>query len=406
MRNASILLAITMLTDAVTVPYMGLLARRLGVAGFGTYSVAVSFVTIAVMVIDAGTGKLLTRELSAHETEAPSIVTASLLPKPALTLITLLIALLIAHALGHSGAPANHVALAILIAAMMALATAARAVFHAFQRMEFDAVGEVTERVVTIGLSIAAVLAGYGVVGVLVAMFFGNLADALASWFLVRRHFVRRLARANGVQIKRYLRMGFPLLVTALFSTLYLRANVVILGSTSGNSAAGIFNAAFQLLTLALYIPTVLGVAIFPYFSRLAHADARTLARATRYGALAMACAGLVAALALILAAGWLVPLIYSSRFVPSVTVLHILALGLPFTFTSALLQQVLIATNRQGIVGRATVYAAVINLALNVLLDRSLGTTGAAYVAAGTELILALQYLYAAMAIKGEEYA
>jgi O-antigen/teichoic acid export membrane protein len=397
-RNAGILLATTLVLNAVTIPYVAFLARKLGVVGFGSYSVAFTFVNIAVMVIDMGTGKLLTRELSGQEHKGPSIVGASLAPKPILTVVSLCAAVGISYALGYSSKQTVNVGLAILIATMMAVAVAARAVFHSYQRMEFDSVGMSSERLVTITCSVGAVLAGYGVTGVLCAALCGNLADASVSWFLVHRRFVRHVARPSWELIRAYLVLGFPLFVTALASTLYLRANVLILDGTSGTAAAGLFNAAFQMLVLALYVPQVLAVAIFPHFARLARGNTKAMLRASRNGAMVMAATGAAFALTLILVAGWLIPLLYTDRFHASVWILRILACTLPFTFVSSLLQQVLIATNRQGFVGRATVCAAIINIALNLVLDRSMGTTGTALVAVGTECLMALMFGYAVL--------
>jgi len=394
-RNASILLAITLLTDGVTIPYIGFLARRLGVVGFGDYAVAMSFANVALMVIDMGTGKLLTQQLTKNEVSSPTVVGASLLPKPALTIASVLAAIAIGYGLGYRGVQLTHIGLAILVAATMAMAFAARAVFHSYQRMEYDVAGEFTERLITIAGGAGAVLAGFGVTGVLLATICGNLADATIGWVLVRIRFVARTAMPPRALVKEYLRLGFPLFVAALFATLYLRANVVILNATNGSAAAGLFNAAFQMLSLALYVPTALAFAIFPYFARLAHADARTLLRASRNAAALMACAGVVFAGALILISSWLIPFIYGERFAASVEVMRILALGLPCTFVSTLLIQVLIATNQQGFVGRATVVTALVNIALNILFDKNLGITGTAVIAAGTELLMASQLAY-----------
>ena len=395
-RNVIILLVSTLAVNVISIPFIAFLARALGVEGFGKYSVALTFAMISVMVIDMGTGKLLTREISRGEAAESAVIGASIFPKPFLFAITLVGGMLAGRALGYSGMQISAIGLGIGIAGMMAMTVAARAVFHAHQRMEYDAIGLLAERVVTIACAVVAVKLGFGLLGVLVAVLLGNVTDALLSWIFVRRRFIPVVSIKDHMQVWTYLRMGFPLFLAAFFSTLYLRANVLMVDRILGSHAAGWFNAALQINFLAIYVPQMLSLALFPVISRLAHHDTHALEITSRKGAWAMAFSGTLIAAFIFLVADWLIHLVYSAQFVPSIGVLRILAVGLPFTFTSSILALVLVATNRQATVGRATIIVTAINIGLNLIFIPIFGLNGSAYVAVITEVTLMAQYAFA----------
>jgi len=395
-RNTLILLATTFAVNLISLPFIAFLARTLGAEGFGGYSVALTFAMVSMMVIDMGTGKLLTREISKLPDSASAVVGASILPKPFLFVITLTCGVLIGRALGYSDIQKSAIGLGIGIAGMMALSVAARAVFHAHQRMEYDAIGLLAERLVTIVGAVIAVRLGYGLLGILVAVLLGNTTDALVSWFYAHRRFTTGFSITGFSQVWDYLKMGFPLFLAAFFSTLYLRANVLMVDRVLGSHSAGWFNAALQINLLALYVPQMLSLALFPVVSQLAHQNTQFLDSTNRKSAWVMACGGILAAALLFLTAGWLIPLLYSPQFIPAIGILRILALGLPFTFASAYLSLVLVATNRQAIVGRVTVITVLINISLSLIFIHLFGLHGAAYAAVVTEIILLAQFALA----------
>lgn len=396
LRNAIILALTIVSVNAISVPFIAFLARALGPEGFGLYSVAVTFASIFAMAIDMGTGKLLTREISKHGHDVPMIIGAQLLPKPFLFVLIYLMGLVGGPLLGYRGAQWSMVLASIVIALFMAHGVAARAVFHAFQRMEYDAIGLLTERVVSVACAVMAVGLGYGVSGVVVGLIIGNMADTLVSWTLASRRFNVAIRRPDRACLMHALRAGFPLATAALFSTLYIRSQVILIERLLGSSAAGWYNAAFQLLVIALFIPQMFSLALFPVLARLAQQDRAELERigfrvtwlmTGLGGLLSVAAAGM---------AGWIVPLLYSSAFAASIEILRVLALSLPLTFAHSMLAQVLVASDRQDVVGRATAIAAVASIAASAMVIQCFGVVGAAWAAVLAEALLLGQYLLA----------
>jgi len=396
-RNALVLLGGTAFTNLLTIPFLAFLARTLGTDRFGVYSVALAFGNIFVLVIDMGASTLLTREIGGDARRGPRVVGTLLAAKPLILLAALAGSWLLCRMLDYSAAERTAIQLAIGVAAMMALALEARGVFHAYGRMEYDLVGQLAERGLTIAGAVFAISWGYGVPGVLVAALAGNVSDAALGWLLVRRTFVRGRFRIDYAHYARYWRDSLSICVAAVLYALYVRAPVIAIGRLLGNSAAGWYNAALQVVGVTWWLRGAVGAAALAPLAGLASTNREAFRYSYRRWTLMMLCIGVALAALVALAARWAIPLLYTQSFAPSVQVLRILALGLPLTFSSSILLQVLLATNHQLVAVRAMVIALAVYVALVLLLRTTamlnIGTIAGASV--GTELILLGQYAF-----------
>lgn len=396
-RNTAMLLAIMAVRDGVSLPFVAYLARSLEAESFGRYSVATSYVAIFMAIFDLGAGKLLTREISRNRDEAQTLISAFLSPKPFALLALLPIVALFAAVMSYDDVESILLYESALVGFLMAVAISARAVFHAFQRMEYDGIGLLSERIVSFAGAVIAVKAGFGVIGVLGALTAGSFLDVLLSWGLVRVRFIPRISRSNVTTIQKHVRQGFPVFVTAVMSTLYLRTNTIIVERFLGATGAGWFSAAFQLFLLPLYLPQMLSLSLFPVFSEMYSSSPGKLQTVWRRVVPVMAVFGIV-----ITVTGWfaseiIIPLIFSKAFLPSIPILQILLLALPFTFASSTMVQVLVASDRQHIVARVNLVITIAALTLSLWLVPRFQLKGAAAITVLAEASLLVAY-YAAL--------
>lgn len=409
LRTMAILFGCAIMVNVISIPFMSFLTRSLGTAGFGTYSIAVAFAFFASIIVDIGASALVIREMVGRTERASGIMAAFIAPKVPIAALCALGGMAVGAAIGYSGSTLTSVVLGTVAGGFMALASATRAVFHAHQRMEFDAVGVLGERVATVGFAFVALALGWGVVGVMLAMAAGNLIDFALSWALVRTRFVPdmrlrgALSRTHATNpakrehVTRYLRMGTGLLVAGLSIQVYQRCQTLIIGWAWGRDEAGIFAAGFALFSLVTLVAGAVGLLTFPQVSRVAwergHSALESLARrlVPAVGAL-----GLLLGVALFITADTIVGALYAPEFKQSAVLLRALALAMPFTFMSGQLCQVLVAAGKQGAVGRATAIAALFNVAANLLVIPMAGVQGAAWVQVTTEVLLTAQCCHA----------
>ncbi|HSH04788.1 MAG TPA: flippase [Anaerolineae bacterium] len=395
-RNTIILLLLAVSKDAITIPFLSFIARSLGPDGFGLYSVAMSYVAIFMAILDIGAGKILTREISKSKKDVGSltVINSFFALKIPILLLTVGGTIILLRLISYSMEQQVNILLTVFIAFAMSLAIAARAVFHAFQEMEYDIVGILGERFVTILFAVIAVTLGLDVLGVLLAFLLGNIADACLSWYLVHRKFIGLEPSFSKTDTILYFRVGFPVLVTALFSTLYLRVGPILLERFVGETAAGLFQAGFHLFVLGLYIPQMMGLAIFPVFSRLAYENRIMLESVWRRSAFLMFLAGVILALSIAVISNWFIPFLYGEDFSAAIGVVQLLVWSLPFSFASVIMAQLLVALDQQAVVAKIAAVASVINIGLSLWLIPVWEMNGAAFAVALTEVFICLQYV------------
>src|SRR5262249_8279181 len=115
----------------------------------------------------------------------------------------------------------------------------------------------------------------------------------------------------------------WPIGAGIVLSALYFRIDVFLVQLWAGTEAVGLYNAVFRLVeALRLFPAAGMGVGVPPFFPGW---DLRPLVRTA-----APIPAGAAATIVLWAAAGWLIPLLYQSRYEAAVPAFRILLLAFP----------------------------------------------------------------------------
>jgi O-antigen/teichoic acid export membrane protein len=80
---------------------------------------------------------------------------------------------------------------------------------------------------------------------------------------------------------KPLIKAALPFGLSVVFITIFYWIDSVILSLVQGNNAVGVFSAAYRLMMVLLFIPTVVNIAIFPAMSRFYIASKDALATAS-----------------------------------------------------------------------------------------------------------------------------
>ena len=207
---------------------------------------------------------------------------------------------------------------------------------------------------------------------------------------------VRRIGlRAGWSTVRSTLRGTLPFAASVAFTTIYGRADLAIVASQLGETAAGSYAPALMLTNALFLMPAaVYGVAL-PILSRGNEDKSRVwMRRASIRLALAMTLMGIVLGSGLYLLAGPMVHLLYGQEYQASGAILAILSGVLALRCSSTAFATALVAigwqTRRVGVQG----VAAMLNVTLNLLIVRQFGLTGVARVYVVTEAVLLLGYL------------
>ena len=189
---------------------------------------------------------------------------------------------------------------------------------------------------------------------------------------LHRWHFDRGLA-------VRLLQRGFPLLLSGLAVTVYMRIDLIMLGNMSGDEAVGVYSAAARISELPYFIPTVISTALFPSIIRTSEStDGKHRQRMSLYFRTS-ALLAYVITIPTVLLAPFLVHLLFGQRYAGADSVLVIHVWALVFVFMGVAREQYLVAEGLLWFSMLSTVAGAFLNVGLNLWFIPAYGPKGAA---------------------------
>jgi O-antigen/teichoic acid export membrane protein len=394
-KNALALLAAQTGARLLSLLLIAQLTRAAGAASLGRYLLAMTVEGVTVAISDLGLNIFTTREFVRDRSaaDAQTLWGAVLGLKLLAAALGILLLNGVVAPLFFPGERRLLIALispALLCDALNGLAVAR---IKAQQRMELSSAIQLAANVVTVLLGLLLLRTGYDERGLLIAYWgIGTLAS-LAHLSILRGWQVRPRWAGLPRRWREVLREATPFAITGMVAMLYRRVDLLMLSYWQGDLAAGLYGAAYRLWEALGILPTALLDALFPELSRLGAgrvgwARLRSLYRRARLAT------GLITALLTLfamLAAPYLIPVLYGHAAGSAVTVrvFRLLLLALPFTYLYLLNGHALYAVEQQRRVALVMVIAVAANALGNAVAVPRWSYWGAVAVACLSELLL-----------------
>ncbi|MDL1916616.1 hypothetical protein FBR00_11725 [Anaerolineae bacterium CFX4] len=220
-----------------------LIGRAAGEAGLGVYAASVAWVFPLGLLVDAGVGTLISRDL-AYRNNPPTraYLAAGLRVRLLIGLPLLAAVLLAAPVLAGSEAVARGIAISAPLIVINPLVSSFTAVFRSQRRMRPAAalnVGMLTAQVV-----LTAIVFGSGY-GVETALWVNTLTSAaqLAAGYLIWRVAFAEAPTGEVVPTRDLLLRALPFAIAAVIAALQMRVNLLILEQQVSQEAAGTYAA-------------------------------------------------------------------------------------------------------------------------------------------------------------------
>ncbi len=400
-RNSAVPIASQLVVRMLDLAVAIVILRLLGPAGNGRYALAVIVWLYVKTVSDFGLSLLATRDVARDETTAGRVTGATTL----LRLVVLAVATALAGGYLAAGYLSGDLSGDTVLAALLLLASiapgsfteAVNSVLNGLERMTVAAWLNVTVSVARAPLVVLLAASRLEVVGVAVAALIAAAASAVlyarAYRLIVARPIVWRLDRRTAASLARE---SWPLLAGALLVNLFFRVDVFIVQSFRGDTALGLYDAAYKLINLVTIIPSYVTLAIFPALA-VRGGDAVQLRRVQRLAVylLVWIAWGIVAVVAG--GAELAIGVLAGNAYLPEAAILlQILILFAPLSFLNGIVQYVLVAMNEQRRIVPVFGLAVAFNLGANLLLVPEYGARAAAAVTVATELVIFFAFLVA----------
>lgn len=365
----------------ISAAVMVFVARYLGPADYGLLSYAAGIFGLLAPVALLGVPQVLVREMGARS-DWPSLVVAAIAVQLPVAIVAGLVGLVVVVATRSSDPRSLALALSLAPLPLMGLAATYRI------RLEF--VGDV-RRVLVSGISATLVASAMRVACLMAAgplwlfgaattvelavLAFGYLGTTPGRPFFhaVRAYFDRSVAGA-------LLRDSWPLLVSGLAVTVYMKADIVMLGMLASDTETGVYAAASRLSEVWYFVPISVAAAVRPRLARMHSAGASVEYTVLTQRFLSSMTALAVAAVVLIFAAsGGLIQLLYGESFIAAASVLRVHILAAPFVFLTVAANQWFIDRRLTRILMVRSFGGASLNVVLNLVLIPTWGALGAA---------------------------
>lgn len=219
----------------------------------------------------------------------------------------------------------------------------------------------------------------------LIAFFYVVLFDSLIlSLGFIFFYFYNRLSFLNWSFNKNLaivlLKDSWPLILSGIIVSIYIKIDQVMLKEMIGNEAVGVYAAAVRLSEVWYFIPVVICSSLFP-----ALIDARKQSENLYYDRLQtiyslMSFIAIIIALSMTFLSNWLIHLLYGVEYYQAGKVLMIHIWAGIFVFIGVASGKWLLVENLQIISIVNTAFGAIVNIVLNYIFIKKIGVEGAAW--------------------------
>ena len=386
--NSVLILAARVVSRAISLVVVIVLANSLGATQYGEYTTLVVYSAIISVVADLGFAPLYTREAARNRNQLGDYLGTLLILKLALS-FSAIVVFAILFGLG------TRLTSLIIPGAVLLIATAyanqLRNTFYAVGRAEFDAIALLGEIAIQAGLILFGARQHAGVSYFVLAYASSYLFTVVYSLVVIR---VFRLGevriRFDRTLVMRWWPLALPFALTSFLTNLYFDADRVILPIFRPFAEVGWYNLAYKPYEALQFVPLAIQVVVYPLLGVYFVMDVTRLRTAYMRFFKALVLLGWPLTVGTFVLVHNINALFNrSGAFAQSESALRILAFGIVFLFASSSFYAMLNATNRQQFNAVATGIAAAINIVLNFIFIPFYGYLAASATTVVTEAAL-----------------
>ncbi len=378
----SVIILVSRIIEIVTV-LLGaiLIARFLGVEGYGTFVFVRTFGMIVMPLIGWGAFKILIREISVDPDNTGALVSNMFF----LNIIAIILLLPCSWGFFFFVPPSNpnfpvYIYLVLISQALMVMQKNIFAVFIATERVIYSSLLQIVQRISMVSLYLLAVLLQLGLTGVFGAMVVANTLMLGIGWIVLQRTSSISITGLRLTFIRYLVKESYVILLSDFFQQGHTYMNIFLLKAFSTINQISFFQIPQRIMVLLQIIPRSVLLSMFPMFSQLgSYLKGRTkLASiyqdATKY--LLILCLPLCAIISL--NAEMIITTLFGKEFSGAVPPLQLGIWSFCIFTIVIIIEDLLIALKRQRVVTLIQFVCLTINLIIALILIPKYGAIGA----------------------------
>lgn len=394
-KNTGVLLAGTIIDKLCLLSFFAIVARHIGPEGFGKYAFALSFTALFIVLGDLGLSTIAIREVARDKSLAGKYLGNIAVLKTIFSAIAVGIIFLAITLFNYPSDTAKIVYIIGISVFFGSISVALRWCFQAFQKMEYEAVLNMINGVLLLGISLLVLYFGKGLIGLAFAHLATSILIFIFSFLLTVKKLAKPKFEINFDFWKFLIKTSFPIGLSIIFATIYLNTDTVMLSLMKDDAQVGWYNAGHKLVEAIKIIPSMFILAIFPVMAGFYKTSLKSLEIVFRKSMQYMFLLALPIAIGTTILSYKIIPIIWGQDFIPAISGLQILIWGGALAFLGSMISCCLCAIDKQKLQMYAILVGLLLNIILNLILIPKFSYIGAAIAIVIAEFIVTLLALF-----------
>ncbi len=355
------------------------IVRHLGPHDFGILAYGLSLVLLVDTVAALGLKGVVVREVLEDPRQEPEIVGTTVGLRLGMSLVALL------GVLGWGvAARSDSAALGVVTVLTLGLPLGSLSVLELAFESSLQSRHGVMARVVALALAsvlrivllaVEAPLMAFAVAGAFELTVAGLICGLI--YHRVRGSLLK--LRFRGATAMRLLRLSWPLLVSSVAMTVYLKIDQVMLQHLVGSTEVGVYAAAARLSEIWYFLPVALATSLLPLLVAQRQEGQQQYRRSLQRAFDVSVWVAIALAAATTLIAAPLIGVLYGAPYTRTADILRVHMWAAPFVFMGTIFGRAMIAEHRLNVELLRHSVGAAVNIGLNVILIPRYGGVGAA---------------------------
>ena len=369
-------------------------AKYLGAEKYGQLAFALSIATLFAVLVDFGLGILTIREVARDKALANKYLSSIFTLRVLLSVVFLILMFFVGLLSGKGSLVVCLVVLTSLYMVFNHLMQACNAIFRAFERMKYEAIGKCIFSLILFGGGLAIIWKEFDLI------FFGwvyaiaMLIAMLYSLLVVRKYFTK-IRFSFDIGFWKYLiKESWPFALSLIFISVYYFMDTVMLGFMGQDREVGWYNAGYKIVFFVLLFSNVLASVIFPVISKLYKESLDRLKIFLTNFSKLMVLFAVPLGIGGVLLGPRILNLIFGEEYMGGALAFQILLWSASIIYISIVYGNSLQACDRQRIYVKGVGIGALVNVILNLILIPLYSLNGAAVATVLAELAV-LVYMY-----------
>jgi len=354
-------------------------ARYLGPANYGILAFALALNGIFGVIANFGLDPLTVREVARNKNLAGKYLANGIVLKLLFGCLTFLIVFVVVNLLGYPEITKKVVYLITIFTILGGINNLFYSIYQAFEKMEFISIGQILKSVLLLVFAIVGIKFNFDVVYFALIYLLANLIILIYNIIVTLWKFLKPRIGFDFEFWKSVLNEAWPFALSSVFVGMYYYTDSVMVGTLKGDFDVGIYNAAYRLSSIFLYIPQLYSLIIFPILSKKYITDLEKFRLISLLYTWIIGSLGVFISIVGYLLAPILILIVYGEKYILSIPVFKILIISIGLSYFTYPLGLILDASNYQKINMYIMFFSIILNAFLNFIFINFYGVVGAA---------------------------